>query len=324
MILKPEQLTSVDIAPDFVVQFSPKLFSLTPVPGGLSNYNYRLEFQRDNVEYCYFVRQLSPSYNDMDNNVEHEYAAQAQAASIGLAPKIIVEHEQGMICDWIAGQHWDPSAQCHDDNIERIAQLVATLHQQPLPHHHLDMVERLQHYYQILDSEFQTAQLAQQLALVINLIQQHLPANRIVFCHHDMNPLNFIEDEQTKLYLLDWEFAAAGHGDFDIATLFQTFAWETEQQALFLKYYNQYYGAVQGPIQFPARFPVQGPAQETAQDPVQVTARQIDMMAVVVEMMTLLWCIVMFQQDKETTYLTLWQQSERAIADKISRLTIND
>lgn len=307
MILKPDKLTSVDIAPDFVVQFSPKLFSLIPVLGGLSNYNYRLEFQRDNVEHCYFVRQLSSSYNDMDNNVEHEYAAQAQAASIGLAPKIIVEHNQGMICDWITGQHWDPRAQCRDQNIEKIAQLVATLHQQPLPHHHLDMVERLQHYFQILDNEFQTTQLAQQLALVINLIQQHLPANRIVFCHHDMNPLNFIEDAQTKLYLLDWEFAAAGHADFDIATLFQTFAWGIDQKTLFLKYYNQYYSL-----------------HDSTQATVQVTAAQIDMMAVVVEMMTLLWCIVMYQQDKEMSYLTLWQQSERAIADKISRLTIND
>jgi len=51
-----------------------------------------------------------------------------------------------------------------------------------------------------------------------------------------------------------------------------------------------------------------------------VTLEQLAVMAVVVEMMTLLWCIVMYQQDKDVTYLTLWQQSERAIADKINRL----
>lgn len=282
--------------PEFVTQFCPEAFSLTPVLGGLSNYNYRLEYHLDGAVHCYFLRLLSAAYSTMDNKVAHEFSAQAQAASIGLAPKIIVEHKQGMICDWIAGQHWDPNAQCKDDNIEKIAQLVATLHQQPLPHHHLDMIERLQHYYQIINGEFKTAQLEQQLALVINLIKLDLPRNRSVFCHHDMNPLNFIEDAQTKLYLLDWEFAAAGHGDFDIATLFQTFAWKTAQQALFLKYYNQYYPTA------------------------EVKAAQIDVMAVVVEMMTLLWCIVMYQQDKETTYLTLWQQSECAIADKISQL----
>ncbi|GIC76796.1 phosphotransferase [Moritella sp. F3] len=294
--------------PEFITEFCPEEFSLTPVLGGLSNYNYRLEFQRDGVDYCYFVRQLSAAYSTMDNNVAHEFSAQAQAASIDLAPKIIVEHKQGMICDWIAGQHWGPSAQCRDENIEKVAQLVATLHQQPLPNHHLDMTERLQHYYQTVDGEFKTEQLEQQLAFVINLIQQHLPRNRLVFCHHDMNPLNFIEGAQTKLYLLDWEFAAAGHGDFDIATLFQTFAWQAEQQALFLKYYNQYYNKHHPTEQF------------LTQIPTQVTPAQIDRMAVVVEMMTLLWCIVMYQQDKETTYLTLWQQSERAIADKISRL----
>ncbi|MFT7683261.1 MAG: thiamine kinase [Moritella dasanensis] len=290
----------VEAIPEFVVQFSPALFSLTPVLGGLSNHNSRLEFQRNGVQQRYFVRQLSSTYHDMDNNVEHEYAAQIQAASIGLAPNIIVQHAQGMISDWIVGQHWNEADQGRDENIEKIAQLVATLHQQPLPHHHLDMVERLQHYYQTINTEFKTVQREQQLALVINLIQQHLSTNlttnRTVFCHHDMNPLNFIEDTQTKLYLLDWEFAAAGHGDFDIATLFQTFAWQPSQQALFLNYYNQ--------------------DHPTA----QVTSAQVDMMAVVVEMMTLLWCIVMYQQDKDITYLTLWQQSERAMADKINKL----
>lgn len=282
--------------PSFVSQFCPTLFSLTPILGGLSNYNYRLEFQLNNVEHCYFVRELSSTYNDMDNNVAHEYAAQAQAASIGLAPNIIHQHEQGMICDWIVGQHWDKTAQCRDENIDKLAQLVATLHQQPTPAHHLDMVERLQHYYQTVQDQFKTAQLAQQLDLVINLIEQHVPKDRVGFCHHDMNPLNFMSDEQAQLYLLDWEFAATGHCDFDIATLFQTFEWQTAQKTLFLKYYNHYYPTA------------------------NVTFTQLDVMAVVVEMMTLLWCIMMYQQDKEMTYLTLWQKSEHAIAAKINKL----
>ena len=285
------------LAPEFVVQFSPELFSLKPVLGGLSNHNYQLQFQQHGFNHSYFVRLFSVTYSDVDNHVEYEYAAQIQAASIGLAPNILVQHKQGMICDWIAGQHWDKTEQIREENIEKIAQLAATLHQQPLPTHHLDMVERLQHYYQTLNAEFKTVKLEQQLVLVIDLIEQHLPANRLGFCHHDMNPLNFIEDEQAKLYLLDWEFAAAGHCDFDIATLFQTFEWEGPQQALFLRYYNHYYPAA------------------------KVTFEQLDVMAVIVEMMTLLWCIVMYQQDKDVIYLKLWQQSARAIADKINRLS---
>lgn len=287
----------MSVIPEFVVDFSPEFFSLQPVAGGLSNHNYRLELSQNGLLRRYFVRCFATTYSAMDNHVEHECAAQMQAAAIGLAPNIIVQHEQGIICDWISGKHWDQTDQGRDDNIEKIAQLAATLHQQPVPAHNLDMVARLQHYYQTLNVAFKTEQLAQQLALVIHLIEQQLPANRQGFCHHDMNPLNFIENEQAKLYLLDWEFAAAGHCDFDIATLFQTFAWQNAQQALFLRYYNQYYPTA------------------------KVTSAQIDMMAVVVEMMTLLWCIVMYQQDSDITYLTLWQQSERAIADKINRLS---
>jgi len=283
--------------PEFVVRFSPESFSLLAVTGGLSNHNYRLDFQRNGLKYRYFVRQFSAAYSDIDNNVEHECAAQILAANVGLAPGIIAQYKQGIICDWITGKHWLPLEQAQDDNIEKLAQLSAALHQLPKPAHHLDMAERLQHYYQTLQPEFKTAQLAQQLALVIDLITHNLAPNRQGFCHHDMNPLNFIEDEQAKLYLLDWEFAATGHCDFDITTLFQTFAWGHSQQALFLKHYNHYYPAA------------------------KVTLSQLHVMAVVVEMMTLLWCIVMYQQDSDITYLTLWQQSASAIEDKISQLT---
>lgn len=284
------------VIPEFVVHFSPESFSLQPVAGGLSNHNYRLDFQQNGLKSSYFVRQFSVTYSEMDNNVEHECAAQIQAADIGLAPNIIAQYEQGIVCDWIAGKHWNQAEQVRDENIEKIAQLAATLHQQPLPAYHLDMVERLQHYYQTLNSEFKTGQLEQQLAFVIHLIEHQLPLNRQGFCHHDMNPLNFILDEQAKLYLLDWEFAASGHCDFDIATLFQTFAWEHSQQVKFLEYYNYHYPAA------------------------KVMLSQLSIMAVVVEMMTLLWCIVMHQQDRDSTYLTLWQQSARAIEDKINRL----
>ena len=283
--------------PAFVLQFSPELFSLTPVIGGLSNHNYQLTFNRGGHDYRYFVRQLSSTYHDMDNQIDLECATQAQAASIGLAPSIVHRDEQGMICEWIAGQHWDKAAQCLEVNIDKLAFLVAKLHQQPMPAHQLDMTERLQHYYQTLNDEFKTRGLAQRLARVVNLIEQHLPTHRVGFCHHDMNPLNFLIDEQTKLYLLDWEFAAGGHCDFDIATLFQTFAWQESQQRLFLQYYNRYYPAA------------------------NVTFSQLDIMAVVVEMMTLLWCMVMYQQDKNVTYLTLWQQSELAITAKINKLS---
>lgn len=283
--------------PNFVVRFSPDIFDLQAVNGGLSNHNYRLDFQRNNQSQRYFVRHFSAIYTDMDNHVEHECAAQRLAAEAGLAPHIIAQYEKGIICDWVDGQHWDQNEQVEDGNIKKLAQLVAALHQLPAPEHQLDMVERLNHYYQLLNSEYQSQQLEKQLALVIDLVVNRLAPNRQGFCHHDMNPLNFMINSATKLYLLDWEFAAAGHCDFDIATLFQTFAWGNEQQMLFLKYYNGHYPAA------------------------KVSILQLDIMAVVVEMMTLLWCILMYQQDKESRYLALWQQSASTMENRINRLS---
>lgn len=283
--------------PEFIANLNPDSFSLQPIDGGLSNHNYRLDVQKDGQSYSYFVRQFSSAYNQLNNKVADECTAQQQAADIGLAPNIIGQYEFGIICDWITGKHWQQAQQAEDDNIEKLALLAATLHQQPVPTHNLNMAKRLQHYYRTLKPEFKTVQIEQQLRFVINLIEHQLAPNRHGFCHHDMNPMNFIEDEQSKLYLLDWEFAAAGHCDFDIATLFQTFAWDLSQQTMFLNYYNHFYPAA------------------------KVNFAQLQVMAVVVEMMTLLWCILMYQQDKDDIYLTLWQQSERAIAEQINKLT---
>lgn len=282
--------------PSFVRDFCPEPYRLTPLPGGLSNQNFQLAVTQAALRRVYFVREFGSVYSLFANNAEHEATAQAQAAEMGLAPHIVYNCKKGMICEWIEGEHWDNAAQADPANIALLAKLVADLHQLPAPKHQLDMAARLQHYYCQLQPEYQTQQRSAQLSLTLDLINHDLIATRQGFCHHDMNPLNFLLNTQGKLYLLDWEFAAAGHCDFDIATLFQTFAWQQPQQAVFLRLYNQYYPAA------------------------KVDVLQLDMMAVVVEMMTLLWCILMYQENQAEIYLKLWQQSELALAKKIIKL----
>ncbi|MFT5879007.1 MAG: thiamine kinase [Moritella sp.] len=282
--------------PAFVQDFCPEPFRLAPLSGGLSNLNYQLTFTQTGQRCVYFVRQFGSVYSQFDNNPRHEVAAQNQAALMGLAPHIVYNCEQGIISEWVEGEHWDNAAQGDPANIAKLAKLVADLHQLPVPKHQLDMASRLQHYYGQLQPDYQTTQLSAQLKLTLRLINHGLVETRYGFCHHDMNPLNFLLDQQGKLHLLDWEFAAAGHCDFDIVTLFQTFAWQQSEQAAFLLLYNQYYPGA------------------------QVDASQLDKMAVVVEMMTLLWCILMYQQNQAESYHTLWQQSELALAQKIKKL----
>jgi thiamine kinase len=283
-------------APAFVRDFCPEPFRLTPLPGGLSNQNYQLTFTQAGQLRVYFVRQFGSVYSQFDNNSRHEVAAQNQAARMELAPHIVYSCEQGIISEWVEGEHWDNAAQGDPANIAKLAKLVADLHQLPVPKHQLDMAARLQHYYCQLQPDYQTDRLSAQLRLTLRLINHDLVTTRHGFCHHDLNSLNFILDEQGKLHLLDWEFAAAGHCDFDIATLFQTFAWQQPQQVAFLRLYNQYYPAA------------------------QVDASQLDKMAVVVEMMTLLWCILMYQQNQAESYHKLWQLSELALAQKIQKI----
>ena len=282
--------------PTFIYDFCAPPLRLSPLAGGLSNDNFQLCLARGNTELRFFVRQFGALYHDLANNPAHEYAAQQQAAAQGLAPAIQYHCQQGLISDWVEGQHWNSVQQAQPANVIRLAKLVASLHQLAAPSYELDMQARLSLYYGQIQAQYKTQALQRQWRLVQDIIEQQLAPHRRGFCHHDMNPLNFMATSQGGLYLLDWEYAASGHCDFDIATLFQTFAWEEAEQALFLSHYNAYFVGA------------------------EVTAAHITCMAVVVEMMTLLWCILMYQRHQSQVYYPLWQQSKQSIEFKISKL----
>ncbi len=271
----------------FIRSYLTQPYLLTPITGGLSHSNYRLELTdlaTKKQAKPLFVRSYGDQYQLFGNQPVYEQSAQRLAARAGIAPGLLFADEQGMITEWIDGKHWDRSAQKQSGNIIKLAETVAKLHQLDPPEYQLKLDERLQHYYCQLESCYQTEKLQDWLKQSLSIIVGLQPI-RAGFCHHDINPLNVMVKGSGELCLLDWEFGALGDCDFDIAVIFNTFAWSPAQQQLFLEEYQQSYVGV--------------PPQPD----------RIKQMAVIVEMMTLLWCIIMYQTSAEQVYLDLWQQS---------------
>lgn len=272
---------------DFIRSYLTQPYQLTPITGGLSHFNYRLDLTEPSSEKLnstLFVRCFGEQYQLLGNQPIHEQSAQRLAAAAGIAPDLIFTDPQGMITEWVEGMHWDRHAQGKIGNITKLAELVARLHQLEPPANQLNLDERLRHYFNQLDPCYQTDKLHHWLTLVLDLIAELHPI-RAGFCHHDINPLNVMVNATRELRLLDWEYGALGDCDFDIAVIFNTFAWSPAQQQLFLEKYQQKYTGV------------------------QLQPGRIKQMVVVVEMITLLWCIIMYQTSAEQVYLDLWQQT---------------
>lgn len=264
---------------------------LSPVSGGLSNQNYCL-LLADNSRF--FVREFGEQYQLFGNQADREAKAQRIAATAGIAPEVYSQLTTYMRTAWVEGHHWSPKAQAESANIKRLASLVAKLHAINPPENIIDIPSQFQHYFIQIESGYKTPLFIKQYERVLEISHQDLAVDRMGFCHHDINPLNIIESNTGQLLLLDWEFAAYGHCDFDLATLFQTFNWSHQQQADFLSYYN------------------------AEIDTAPVTLSQLSPMLLVVNLMTLLWAIIMYQSEPIAQYLALWQSTAKQLADKLA------
>ena len=70
----------------------------------------------------------------------------------------------------------------------------------------------------------------------ITMLSWRVAPFRPVLCHNDMLPANLIDDG-SRLWLLDWEYAGAGHPLFDLAHVSTANSLSLEQQSALLDAY---------------------------------------------------------------------------------------
>ena len=70
----------------------------------------------------------------------------------------------------------------------------------------------------------------------ITVLSRRIAPFRVVLCHNDMMPGNWI-DQGERLWLIDWEYSGAGHPLFDLAHASTTAGLSLEQQQALLEAY---------------------------------------------------------------------------------------
>ncbi len=247
----------------------------------MSNYNFcaRVDEQR------FFVRCQSEFSSELGIDRFHEVSCQQRAAEAGIAPRVLwhcPEHHC-LVSEWLSGCSLGEDPEPVDPVM--LAGLVTRLHQLKAPAQHLDLPVRANWYWKnipdCLKSPERTVLHRKLLAYC-----QRVKLVSSTFCHHDLNPNNVMQVEG-RLWLVDWEYAAAGDPAFDLATILYTHNCDPAWWQQFLRSYSE----------------LSGPAWES----------RIEQMIPLLEWSSWLWAMVMSQGDGAFDCLGYAEQLEHSL-----------
>jgi thiamine kinase-like enzyme len=210
------------------------------VSGGISNHNFVV--RAGGVSY--FARMCQPrSFLGIDRR--NEVVCHELASGLGIAPEL-VHHEEGLIVTrFIDGKTLAP-ADLRDTNVmQRLAALLGRLHGA------WDGLTGEILYF----CPFQTVRTYARTAVRLKAsipgdlggllddtrqLSRRIEPFRPVLCHNDLLPANLIDDS-ARLWLVDWEYAGAGHPLFDLANASANSGLTDDQDHALLKAYRGYF-----------------------------------------------------------------------------------
>jgi thiamine kinase-like enzyme len=189
--------------------------SVTPLPGGITNRNYRVE--SEGAVYALRIGGESSSLLGIDRRREH--ACASIAARIGIGPEVIhfLEAEDAMVTRFVAGQPLAPEAAVRPGLLPRIVDSIRRCHRGPAFPGVFSPFETVRSYHALARERgvpFPES-LGGALAAMDRIEEAVGPIEAAVSCHNDLLAGNFIDDGGT-IWIIDWEYAAMGDPFFDL------------------------------------------------------------------------------------------------------------
>ncbi|WP_421230332.1 phosphotransferase [Aeromonas jandaei] len=219
------------LAPDALLATLPVPWrdgTLEPLGAGLTNSNYRLRLPSGR---SYFLRQGHPDPVRLGIDRATEWQLYQGAMAEGLAlPCHYQDPASGlMLLEWCDEPNWLEAAPPVAKQPRLLAEVLRKLHRLPLPTvvmavraHAAGYRARLAHVPTWLP------------ALERSLLASHEPDDCWRPCHHDLNPANLLGHAP---WVIDWEYGAAGHPGFEVASIQRTHDWPEEQRLALEEHY---------------------------------------------------------------------------------------
>jgi thiamine kinase-like enzyme len=221
------------------LDFWPGPITVEPLPGGITNVNYRVR-----AGTRAYVARLCVERLLLGIDRRNEVVCQRAAHGLGVAPEVI-HHEDGvLISAHLDARTLDAAAVRDARFVPRMAAVLRALHEG------WDRLTGEMLYF----SAFQTVATYTRTARVLKaelpedidalLDDARFLARQVapfvpVLCHNDLLAANILDDGR-HVWLVDWEYAGVGHPLFDLASVSSNCGFSADQErALLVAYAGQ-------------------------------------------------------------------------------------
>lgn len=197
------------------LQQRPRL--LGPVPGGLTNRNYRLAAPGHGQDLLLRINRPDSQRLGIDRRVERRILAEVAQQGIGRPALYWDPADRYTVFPWLEARPWTAADFAGAAQRQRLRPLLQQLHSLKLDLPRRDYHAYLNHYWQqFLRADRANERLQQQWLdfepRLCDFAGSDWPAHLV---HHDLVPANLL-DTGERLVLIDWEYAAIGHAGIDI------------------------------------------------------------------------------------------------------------
>ncbi len=208
----------------------------TPLGGGITNQNFRVDVNGES----FVLRITGENTEFLGIDRQHEYAANAAAAEIGIAPAVFYFIEpEGYLVTRFLNARPIPLEEIMPKNIRRVALTLKKIHALPSfpgtfsPFRTIDDYAATARQYNVSfpsNFDWHMARLREIEAAFLKEPFAPCP------CHNDLLNENFLDDGNIRI--IDWEYAGMGDPAFDLANFAVHHQFSDEQEKILFEYYS--------------------------------------------------------------------------------------
>jgi thiamine kinase-like enzyme len=206
----------LDEAIESIEQWRGRALEITPLSGGLTNANYRVDV--DGSAYVVRVPGRSTELLSIDRANERHNTVAAATTGVGARVLHYVDHLEVMVLEFIAGPTMTPAALCSQEMAQRVAESLRRLHTAPRFLLDFNMFRLVEFYRSIVRERTVPIPEGYDRCLpVVPRIEEALKRSPVpsVPCHNDLLAENYIDDGEL-LRVVDYEYSGNNDPCFEL------------------------------------------------------------------------------------------------------------
>jgi thiamine kinase-like enzyme len=213
--------------------------AVVPLPGGLTNRNYRVEVDGEAL----VVRLAGTGTELLGIDRDREDACSRLAARVGIGPEVVayLPERNSLVTRFVPGRVLTDEDVQRPGVLPRVAEVLHRCHAAPVPEHlgRFSVFDTVRGYVELARGRSVSLPdtLPDALSRLARIEAEARHDEPPCLCHNDLLPSNLIDDGAT-IRLIDWEYAGLGDRFFDLGNLAVNLQLGPEQEAMLLEAYR--------------------------------------------------------------------------------------